>query len=64
MSTVLTVLLVVALVGTLVVLTLGVVQMVRGGNDAARSNKLMQYRVVFQAVALLLFLSLLMLLKR
>ena len=63
MNTFLTILLVTAMIGTLVVLALGVVQMVRGGEDAKRSNKLMQYRVVFQGVALLVFLGLLMLLK-
>ena len=63
MNTFLTILLVTAMVGTLVVLALGVVQMVRGGEDAKRSNALMQYRVVFQGVALLVFLGLLMLLK-
>jgi len=62
-NTFLTILLVTAMVGTLVVLALGVVQMVRGGDDAKRSNTLMQYRVVFQGVALLVFLGLLMLLK-
>ena len=63
MNTLLTILLVVALAGTVVVLGMGVLQMVRGGNDANRSNKLMQYRVVFQAVALVLFIGLLMLLR-
>ena len=64
MNTFLTILLVTAMIGTLVVLVLGVVQMARGGQDAQRSNKLMQYRVVFQAVALVLFLGLLTLLRR
>lgn len=64
MNTLLTVLVVTAMVGTLVVLALGLVQMVKGGNDAKRSNTLMQYRVVFQGVALVLFIGLLMLLKR
>lgn len=63
MSTVLTILLVTAMVGTLVVLGLGVVQMVRGDTDMKRSNTLMQYRVVFQGLALLLFLGLLMLFR-
>ena len=63
-NTLLTVLVVTAMVGTLVVLALGLVQMVKGGNDAKLSNTLMQYRVVFQGVALVLFIGLLMLLKR
>ena len=63
MGTALTVLLVFAMVGTLVVLVMGVVQMARGDVDAKRSNTLMQYRVVFQGVALLLFLGLMLLLK-
>lgn len=63
MSTFLTILLVTALVGTLVVLALGVVQMARGSPDGARSNKLMQYRVVFQAAAVVIFVSMLLVLK-
>lgn len=63
MSTALTILFVTALVGTLVVLALGVVQMAKGAPDGARSNKLMQYRVVFQAAAVVMFVAMLMLLK-
>lgn len=63
MSTALTILFVTALVGTLVVLALGVVQMAKGAPDGARSNKLMQYRVVFQAAAVVIFVSMLMLLR-
>ncbi len=63
MQTALTILLVTAMVGTLVVLGLGVIQMVRGDDNGKRSNTLMQYRVVFQAVALALFLGLALLLK-
>ncbi len=51
-----------AMVATLVVLGFGVVQMIRGG-DPRRSNKLMQYRVVLQGVALLLFAILMMLFR-
>ncbi|MCS6891551.1 MAG: twin transmembrane helix small protein [Rhodovarius sp.] len=61
MSTLLTILFVSALVGTLVVLGLGVAQMARGGGDGRRSNRLMQYRVLFQGLAVLLFLALLLL---
>ena len=62
-KTALIILLVTAMVGTLVVLALGVVQMVRGEGNMKRSNTLMQYRVVFQGVALALFLGLMLLLK-
>jgi hypothetical protein len=51
-----------AMLATLVVLGFGVVQMIRGG-DPRRSNKLMQYRVVFQGIALLLFAVLMMVFK-
>ncbi len=63
MTTALTILFVTALVGTLVVLGLGVAQMVRGGGDPTRSNKLMQYRVLFQGAAVLLFVGLLLMLR-
>lgn len=63
MQTALTILLVTAMIGTLVVLALGVVQMVRGDNNGKRSNTLMQYRVLFQGLAIALFLGLAMLLK-
>jgi NADH:ubiquinone oxidoreductase subunit 6 (subunit J) len=62
MTTLVTVLLVFALAGVLVVLTLGIIQMFRGG-DPRRSNKLMQARVLMQGLALLL-LAILMLLGR
>ncbi len=51
-----------AMLATLVVLGFGVVQMIRGG-DPRRSNKLMQYRVVLQGVALLLFAILMMIFR-
>jgi len=53
---------VLALIGVLTVLGFGVATMLRGGNPR-RSNKLMQMRVVMQALALLL-LAILMLLGR
>ena len=62
MTTFVTILLGLALIGVLVVLGLGLVTMLRGGNPR-RSNKLMQMRVVMQGLALLL-LALLMLLGR
>ena len=62
MTTFLTFLLVVAMLGTLTVLGLGVVSLLRGG-DPRRSNKLMQSRVIMQALALVL-LAMLFLLAR
>ncbi len=62
MESLLTVLIPLAMLATLVVLGFGVVQMIRGGNPR-RSNKLMQYRVVFQGLALLLFALLMMVFK-
>jgi len=64
MQTVLVVVLVLLMIGTLGVLVMGVIGMVRGGGDPARSNRLMRYRVAFQAAALVIFGLLLMLLKR
>ena len=51
MTVFLTVILVLALVGVLVALGVGVATMLKGGNPR-RSNKMMQMRVVMQAVAL------------
>ena len=62
MTTFLTILLVLAMLGTLTVLGFGVVSLFCGG-DPRRSNKLMQSRVIMQALALVL-LAMLMLLAR
>jgi Hypoxia induced protein conserved region len=62
MNAFLTILLVLAMLGVLTVLGLGVTTMLRGGNPR-RSNQLMQARVVMQGLALLL-LAALMLLSR
>jgi NADH:ubiquinone oxidoreductase subunit 6 (subunit J) len=62
MTTFVTVLLVFAMIGTLAVLGMGVASMLRGG-DPRRSNKLMQSRVIMQALALVL-LAMLMLMAR
>jgi hypothetical protein len=59
MTSFLTVLLVLAMLGVLGVLGVGVATMIRGGNPRL-SNRLMQGRVVMQALALVL-LALLML---
>ena len=62
MTTFVTILLVFAMIGTLAVLGMGVASMLRGG-DPRRSNKLMQSRVIMQALALVL-LAVLMLIAR
>jgi NADH:ubiquinone oxidoreductase subunit 6 (subunit J) len=62
MTTFVTILLVLAMIGTLSVLGMGVTSMLRGG-DPRRSNKLMQSRVIMQALALVL-LAVLMLMAR
>lgn len=62
MTTFVTILLVLAMAGVLIVLAAGLFQMFRGG-DPRRSNKLMQARVIMQGLALLL-LAILMLLGR
>ncbi len=63
MTTFLTVLVVLALLATVGVLFAGLLGMVRGTQDSHRSNKLMQYRVGFQGLALLLFIALLYIMK-
>jgi hypothetical protein len=60
MTVFVTILLVLAMLGTLTVLGFGVASLLRGG-DPRRSNKLMQSRVIMQALALVL-LAILMLL--
>jgi len=62
MRTVLLFLLCVSLAGVLAILGAGFVTVARGGNPK-RSNKLMQARVIMQALALF-FLAMLMLLGR
>ena len=63
MRTVLMVLLGLAMLGVLGALAAGMIGMVRGGGDPMRSNRLMRWRVILQAVALMLFALLLMLLR-
>jgi NADH:ubiquinone oxidoreductase subunit 6 (subunit J) len=62
MTTFVTILLLLVLAGVLGVLLTGVVTLLKGGNPR-RSNKLMQWRVIMQGLALLL-LAILMLLGR
>lgn len=63
MMTFLTILVGLAMLGTLGVLFAGMLGMARGTGDPGRSNRLMRWRIVLQAAALLLFALLLMLLK-
>ena len=63
MTVFLTVLLVAAMLAVLGILGMGVVTMIRGG-DPRRSNRLMQSRVAFQAIALLLLAMLMLLVGR
>jgi Hypoxia induced protein conserved region len=60
MTTVLTILLVLTLIGVLGVLGAGFVTLSRGGNPR-RSNKLMQTRIIMQALALVLLAALMLL---
>ncbi len=52
-----------AMLGTLGTLFAGMLGLVRGADDPARSNALMRWRVMLQGVALGLFALLLLLLK-
>lgn len=67
MTVLLTILVALAMLGVVGVLFAGLIGLVRGGSDATgdprRSNKLMQWRIVLQGVALVLFALLLTLLR-
>ena len=63
MKTFVLVLMVLAMAGTVGVLIVGMVGMVRGGGSPARSNTLMRWRIILQAAALLLFIGLMSLLR-
>ncbi len=43
-----------AVAGTLVVLVLGILAMLKGGGNARRSNRIMRYRLIFQFSAIAL----------
>ena len=64
MQTLLTVLVVLAMVGTVGVLFAGLIGLARGGENPGRSNALMRWRVALQGAAVALFVLLLMLLRR
>lgn len=58
-----TVLVALAMLGTLGILFAGMIGLVRGSPDPARSNRLMRWRIIMQGVALVLFVLLLAMLK-
>jgi hypothetical protein len=62
MHTFLSILLGLVLLSVLGVLAAGVIGMVREG-DPRRSNKLMQWRVALQALAILLFAAIMMMMR-
>jgi hypothetical protein len=55
----LSILLAIMMFATLGVLIAGLIGVARGGGNPQRSNKLMQYRILLQAGALIVFLLLL-----
>jgi len=63
MRTLLTILLVLAMLAVVATLFAGVTGLVRGNGDAARSNRLMRWRVILQGTALALFALLLLVLR-
>ena len=62
-KTFLAILVAILMFATLGVLFAGLFGLVRGGGDQKRSNKLMQWRVILQGAALLLFALLMSLLR-
>lgn len=63
MKTFLVILIGILMLATLGVLFAGLLGLVRGGGDPHRSNRLMQWRVILQGAALLLFALLMTLLR-
>lgn len=58
-----TILVVFAMLGTVGMLAAGLVSIVRGSPDPARSNRLMRWRVVLQGAAVLMFVLLLSIMR-
>ncbi len=52
------------MLGVVGVLFAGLIGVARGGGDPERSNRLMRWRIILQAAAILLFLLLVTLLRR
>ena len=63
MDTVMTLAIALALLATLAVLVMGVVNLAKKDHDPRKSNKLMRYRVILQAGAVTLILVVLWLTK-
>ncbi len=63
MRTLLTILVAVAMLAVLGTLFAGMIGLVRGDTDGERSNRLMRWRVILQAIALGLFALLLLTLR-
>lgn len=64
MRVLLTFLMVFSMIGVVGVLGAGIVGFLRGGGNPQRSNQLMRWRVMLQALAILIFVLLLTLFKR
>ena len=65
MRALLTFLLVAAMLGVVVILAIGIINLVRGaGRDPHRQNALMRWRILLQAVAIGLFLLILTFFRR
>jgi hypothetical protein len=60
MTSFLTFLLILALLAVLGVLATGLIGVVRGGGDPARSNRLMRWRVLLQGLAIFIFVLLML----
>ena len=58
-----TILVVLAMIGTVGMLIAGLVSVARGSTDPARSNRLMRWRVVLQGAAVLMFVLLLTIMR-
>ncbi len=58
-----TILVVLAMIGTVGMLIAGLVSVARGSPDPARSNRLMRWRVVLQGAAVLMFVLLLTIMR-
>ena len=63
MITILTILVALSMAGTLGVLFAGMIGVVRGAPDPARSNKLMRWRIIMQGITIVLFVLLLSIVK-
>ena len=63
MKTFFTILIGLLMLATLGMLLYGMLGMARGGDDPARSNRLMRYRVLLQGAAVALFVATMLLMR-